>query len=289
MNKIATVLGASGNIGLLLVARLGKLGYEVRAVGRTKPHFSLPGVTNIAVDYDDIEQLTQVMQGSDHSYMLIGLKYDTALWQSTWTGLTTRLIQAAIASHTKFVFFDNVYGYGLVTGEMTEQTPLNPTSKKGAVRAQMNTLLVEAMQNQGLQAVVARCADFYGPGITSSVIGERFFSQILKAQTFEWLGNSHVLHSFSYVDDAVEAIIVLAESPNSTGKTYHLPVANPNMTGDQLKNLIEKITNQPLKLSLLTRNMTYLLQFFAPLLSQVREMMYQNEHSYVVSSEKNRT
>ena len=95
-----------------------------------------------------------------------------------------------------------------------------------------------------------------------------------------------MLHSFSYVDDAVEAIIVLAESPNSTGKTYHLPVANPNMTGDQLKNLIEKITNQPLKLSLLTRNMTYLLQFFAPLLSQVREMMYQNEHSYVVSSEK---
>jgi hypothetical protein len=44
----------------------------------------------------------------------------------------------------KLVFFDNVYMYGRVEGWMTEETPMNPRSKKGEARPQIARMLLEA-------------------------------------------------------------------------------------------------------------------------------------------------
>jgi len=53
--------------------------------------------------------------------------------------------------------------YGKVEGVMTEQTPFHPYSKKGEIRAQIATMLLNELKAGNLTALIARSADFYGP------------------------------------------------------------------------------------------------------------------------------
>jgi hypothetical protein len=43
---------------------------------------------------------------------------------------------------------------------MTEDTPFNPISRKGEVRAQIATMLLDEMRSGNLQAMIVRSADF---------------------------------------------------------------------------------------------------------------------------------
>ena len=46
---------------------------------------------------------------------------------------------------------------------MTEETPFNPRSKKGEVRAKIATSLINEWKAGALTAMIARAADFHGP------------------------------------------------------------------------------------------------------------------------------
>ena len=71
-------------------------------------------------------------------------------------------IEACKRASTKLVFFDNVYMYGKVRGPMTEETPFNPCSKKGEIRAKIATTLINEWKSGTLTGLIARAADFYG-------------------------------------------------------------------------------------------------------------------------------
>ncbi|MBE3562596.1 MAG: hypothetical protein IMX05_02535 [Hydrogenibacillus schlegelii] len=53
--------------------------------------------------------------------------------------------------------------YGHVEGKMTEETPHDPVSRKGAVRATVAGMLLEAFQTGYIGASIARTADLDGP------------------------------------------------------------------------------------------------------------------------------
>src|SRR3546814_8383239 len=73
------------------------------------------------------------------------------------------VIDACIAHKSKLVFFDNVYLYDEdEMPRMTEESRINPPSRKGKVRLQLVRMIEEAPTNRSLQALIARCADFYG-------------------------------------------------------------------------------------------------------------------------------
>ena len=67
------------------------------------------------------------------------------------------------------MYFDNVYVYGRPDAPMTESTPIRPTSRKGRLRAELLRMLEAARDERGLDLTIARAADFYGPGATTSV------------------------------------------------------------------------------------------------------------------------
>ena len=49
-------------------------------------------------------------------------------------------------------------------GPMTEETPFNPISKKGEVRAHIATMLLEEMKQQNIQAMIIRVCRFLRTG-----------------------------------------------------------------------------------------------------------------------------
>ena len=112
----------------------------------------------------DVSDLTQTINAvSAVVYLPVGLKYDLKAWQALWPRIMDNTIEACKRARAKLIFFDNVYMYGKVSGPMTEETPFNPCAKKGEVRAQIATALLEQMKTGGLVALIARSADFYGP------------------------------------------------------------------------------------------------------------------------------
>src|ERR1039457_5167717 len=80
----------------------------------------------------------------------------------------------------RLIFFDNVYMYGKVAGAMTEDTPFNPVSRKGEIRARIATSLINEWKAGRLTAMIARAADFYGPNAKTGIPNVMVFDPMSK-------------------------------------------------------------------------------------------------------------
>src|SRR5437870_1566119 len=129
-----TILGAGGAIGNELVKILAATNRPFRLVGRNpRP---TPGATEVvAADLADRDQTIRAVAGSTVVYLLVGLKYDRRVWQEMWPRIMSNAMEGCKRAGAKLVFFDNVYMYGKVSGPMSEETPFNPCSRKGEIRA----------------------------------------------------------------------------------------------------------------------------------------------------------
>ena len=63
-----------------------------------------------------------------------------------------------------------------------EQTAYAPCSKKGEVRTRIATVLMKDVNNGALRAIIARSADFYGPGAGSGVANVLVFEPLPKGR-----------------------------------------------------------------------------------------------------------
>jgi len=282
-SKTIAVLGASGNVGKLLVEYLVSKGYKIKAFGRHAPKFDLKNVENLEVDYSNQEEMNKAVASSDITYMLVGLEYKSKVWEAEWVPLVKRLIDACESAKSKLVFFDNVYAYGLTPGKMTETSPLKAQTRKGKVRKEIQETLEEVHKSGKIKLVIAKCADFYGPGITTSVLGDRFLDFIVNKNTVELFGNPAKKHNYTYVADIPPALEVLGLSDFEG--VIHLPT-NTAHTGQEFKEILEKVTGKTLKLTGLRQTTAYFLSLFIPILRELFEMMYQSENDYDFDSNK---
>ncbi|MEO6550407.1 MAG: NAD-dependent epimerase/dehydratase family protein, partial [Ferruginibacter sp.] len=127
------------------------------------------GAESFAADLAGARQSDEAVKGSSVVYLCAGLKYDIKVWSVQWPIIMKNTINACKEHNAKLVFFDNVYCLGKVNGPMTEESPFNPASKKGIVRAAIANQLLDEMKAGNITAIIARSADFYGPGCTNSV------------------------------------------------------------------------------------------------------------------------
>ena len=84
--------------------------------------------------------------------------------------------------------------YGKVNGPMTQQTPFHPSSKKGEVRAEIATMLLNEIKQGNLTACIARSADFYGPHAKTSVVNILVFDKFAKREKAAIKPGTYQLH-----------------------------------------------------------------------------------------------
>lgn len=78
-------------------------------------------------------------------------------------------LDAARASGARFVYFDNTYMYPQDDRLLTENAPFEPVGRKGQVRAQMASMVLQEMERGDIAVVIGRAPEFYGPGKTQSI------------------------------------------------------------------------------------------------------------------------
>lgn len=245
-----------------------------------------PTDETVVVDLLDTQATANAASGSEVVYLVAGLKYDTSVWQEQWPQVMRNVIDACAHHGARLVFFDNVYAYGRVDGLMTEDTPFNPISKKGEVRAKIATMLLDEMRSGNLQAMIVRAADFYGPNAVNSFPHATVFERLKAGKAPQWIGNPHAVHTFTYTPDTGQALAVLGRSPEAYGQTWHLPTTREPLTGADFVRLACELANQPYKLQVAPRWILRLMGIFMPVLRENEEMMYQFEHDYRFDSGK---
>ena len=280
-----TILGANGAIGRVLSRTLVSHTTDIRQVSRN-PRKINPGDETVAADVLDGRATADAVAGSEVVYLVAGLQYNAAVWQDQWPRVMRNVIDACKQHGARLLFFDNVYAYGRVDGVMTEETPFNPISRKGEVRAKIATMLLDEMRSGNLRAMIARSADFYGPGVAQSFPHATVFQRLKAGKTPQWIGSAKAVHTFTFTPDAGSALAVLGREPQAYGHTWHLPTSKEPLTGEGFVRLACEMAGRPFGLQVAPRWMLKLMGIFMPVLLENEEMMYQFEYDYRFDSSK---
>jgi nucleoside-diphosphate-sugar epimerase len=280
-----TILGANGVIARELSHHLRSHTDRIRQASRS------PRQVNTAddlctVDLLDADATAKAVAGSDVSYLVAGLQYDYRVWQEQWPKVMRHTIDACKRHGSALVFFDNVYAYGRVDGVMTEQTPYNPCSRKGEVRARIATMLMEEASRGELRAMIVRSADFYGPGALLSLTHATVTERLKAGKTPQWIGNAKAVHTFTYTPDAGRTLALLGNTAAAYGQVWHALTSKEPMTGEEYVRIACTLAGRPYRLQVAPRWLLSMMGLFVPVLRENMEMLYQFEHDYRFDSSK---
>ncbi len=280
-----TILGANGAIARELSAHLPTYTNKIRQVSRN-PRPVNPGDETVKADLLKANEVRSAVAGSEVVYLVAGLQYKISVWREEWPIVMRNVIDACKASGSKLVFFDNVYAYGLVKGSMNEQTPFNPVSKKGEVRAKIATTLLDEIKAGNLQGMIVRAADFYGPDVELSMIHASVVQRVRAKKTPQWIGNPARIHSFTYTPDAGKAVAILGNTASAYNQTWHALTSAEKITGEALIRKFCEAGGRPYGVQALPKFGVRALGLFIPVLREIVEMMYQYEEDYFFDSSK---
>ena len=281
-----TILGANGTIGTLLAKELPAYTSQIRLVSRNPKKVNESDHLYPA-DLSDVNMVEKAIIGSEVVYLMVGFEYNSKVWRENWPKLMRATIDACIKHNAKLVFFDNVYMYDQsAIPNMTEESPINPSSKKGAVRKEIADMILKEVKAGKLTALIARSADFYGPNNEKSLLNEVVYKNIKKGKTPNWFINANLKHSFTYTPDAAKATAILGNTPDAFNQVWHLPTDPETLTGKEIISLFAKEMNAPDKVSVLPVWLIKAIGFFVPIMKEMPEMMYQYDRDYIFNSTK---
>jgi nucleoside-diphosphate-sugar epimerase len=278
-----TILGANGVIAKDLAKYLTAYTKDIRLVSR-HPRKVNPTDTLVSADLLDREQVIHACAGSEVVYLTAGIQYSYKAWKRDWPVIMDNVIEACKRAGARLVFFSNVYSLGKVTGWMTESTPMNPSSKKGAVRQQIEEKLLSEVRSGSIQAIIARAPDFYGPDCANSVAQILVFDNLHKGKKPQWMVSAATKHSLIYTPDAARATAILGNTPSAFNRIWNLPTAKPALNGKEMLSISAKAFGRPAGYTLLPTWMLYLTALFIPNMRGMLEMLYQNKYDYLFDS-----
>lgn len=280
-----TILGAGGPVANALTRQLIERNENIRLVSRRPAAITGSNISWQKADLLNFAEVLDAVKGSEVFYLTAGLVYDKDVWRQQWPVIMQNMINAAKETGARFIFFDNVYMYGLVNGPMTEDTPYHPSSVKGEVRAKIATQLMDEIKAGNLNASILRGADFYGAESMNSFLDSMVLAKYAKGEKAQWMGNPNCLHSFTYLPDCGTAMRLLGETPEADNQIWHVPTAKP-MTGHQFMQLAASVYGVDPKYMRISKLMLQLLGVFNKLIRGTIEMYYQTDHDYIFDSSK---
>lgn len=280
-----TILGSGGSISRELVPVLPQYTERIRLAGRNPKPFT--GKEELfKADLLDAGMTANAVEGSDVVYLLAGLLYDTKVWKASWPRIMENVVLACKKHKARLVFLDNVYMYGLVKGKMTEGTPYNPCSRKGEIRAGIANYLMDEVKRGNVHAMIARSADFLGPGAFNTFMHPMVFLKLKEKKSATWLCNDKVKHSFSFTPDLGKAVAMLGNTMDAFDQVWHLPTAADPLTGHEFISTAAPAMGADPKYSVMKPWMLSIGGLFNPTAKESVEMAYQYKYEYLFDSSK---
>ena len=281
-----TIIGSGGAIGVPLAKELSVYTKDIRLVSRNPKKVNETDQLH-PCDLKDFSSIDAAIAGSDIVYVTVGFEYNIKVWQAVWPPFMRAVVDACIKHKAKLVFFDNIYSYDpKAVGMLTEDAPLNPSSKKGRVRKSLVDMINKEVAAGTLTAMIVRAADFYGPAVNTSVLIEMAAKPMKAGKTANAMGNIDKIHTYTYTPDAGKATAVLGNTPDAYNQVWHLPTTKEKLTTRQWMEMAAKEIGVQPKIRVAPMWMLKLMGWFVPVMREFPEMMYQFDNDYIFDSTK---
>jgi len=224
------VTGATGFLGSALVRRLRANGSEVRVlVRRPLPWMQRdPGIQLVVGNLGDPEVVSHAVKGVDVIYHVGAAMRGDASEFSAGTVWGTRNV---IASCIKWQVKRLVYVSSLSVLDYAGRDPDTPVSETSELephpelrgfytqsKLDAERLVVNAVQNEGLPAVIIRPGQIFGPG------AEKVTPNGVVAIAGRWIavGPGAQTIPLVYVEDVVDALMLAAARPDIVARCFHV-------------------------------------------------------------------
>ncbi|MFJ8133445.1 NAD-dependent epimerase/dehydratase family protein [Streptomyces hydrogenans] len=281
-----TVLGAGGPIADELANELHRSHTkDIRLVSR-KPSRVNDTDELVAADLTDAAATSRAVAGSEIAYLTVGLPLDSELWERQFPVIMRNVIDACAEHGTKLVFFDNTYMYPGAPTPQTESTAFAPGGRKGRVRAEIATMLLDAMRAGRVEALIGRAPEFYGPGRTKSYTNSLVFDRIKAGKRPFVPIDAHARRSLIWTPDASRALGLLGNTPDAYGQTWHLPVDPERKSYAQLIEIAGEITGRKIGYTVLPMLAFRLGRRFVKPLDEMFELLVRYRADNIFDSSK---
>lgn len=241
------MLGATGSLGKAITRNLSARGWSLRALHRHPESAAaqladVDGIDWQAGDVMNARQTLSAARGCDlivHAVNPPGYRH----WREQALPMLENVIAAARASGATLVFPGNVYNFAPDIGHgVTEQSPQQPATRKGAVRVEMEQRL-RAAADSGVRVIVLRAGDFFGPGA-----GLAWFSVIVRPgqqpRRILYPGGLQVDHAWAYLPDLADTFARLMHTQADLPAYADFHFAGHTFNGQALVDALREISGQ---------------------------------------------
>ncbi len=294
------VVFGTGPVGRAVVGELLEKGKRVRAVSRSgrSPKGVEGSFETKAADGTDRSAVLEAASGATHLYHCMNPQYHQ--WASVLPKMQENLIEAALANDALLAAAENLYMYARSAhgvsahgaharsvDRITEDTPVDPPTRKGRIRRDLHERLREEGERRGLRWVTVRASDYYGPWSEGqSMFGsERFLDPLFSGKKPAMIGRLDVPHTYTYVEDFGRALVLAADEPEAWGRAWIVPNDRTLTTGETA-DLFCDIAGKPRGVKRLPDFLLSGLGLFSPVIRELPEMMYQKNEPYVVDGSR---
>ena len=133
--------------------------------------------------------------------------------------------------------------------------------------------------------MIGRASDFYGPGVTTSAMGDRVFRAALKGSSSDLLGDIDTPHTYTFIDDFARDLIMLGERDEALGEVWHTHSAPASSTRQFVQKVIEITKTEP-KVRVAPKLLVLVMGLFDPMMREIGEVLYQFEGSFILDHSK---
>lgn len=283
MFELHVVFG-TGALGKWTTRELVNMGKQVRVISHSgRADSRLPqGVEIVQGDAYDTQHNIEVTKGATAVYQCAQPLYHE--WAEKFPSMQKAILDAVAANGAKFIVGDNLYMYGDTNGQpIREDLPYQPHTKKGRVRGEMSTTIMEAHRSGKIRAAIGRASNFFGPDDTA--VTSYAIRPALEGKSINLLGRTDQPHTFSYVADFGKLLATLGTREESLGQIWFTPSPAP-ITQMELVRIMEEELGHKVKFMAAGKLMLSLLGLFAPTLRESVEMLYEWDKPFIMDSSK---
>ena len=289
----ALVIGVTGSVGGAVTAALLAHGWKVRALHR-RPEAArreTAGLSGLDWATGDALVAADVMAAAQGCALIVhaGNPAGYSGWARLLPPMMDNVIAAARASGARILFPGNVYNFGPDAWPvLTESSPQNPKTRKGAVRVALEQRLARAAREEGVRSLVVRAGDFFGPLSGSSWLTEGWVKKDRPLTAVSLPGPEGVRHAWAYLPDLAETMARLADREASLEPFAVFHFAGHVVTNGEMADALERVAGRRLKRQRLPWAALGLAAPFVEMLREMQEMRYLWDHEVVMDGAKMR-
>ncbi len=259
-NKKILVTGGAGFIGSHLVEKLIKKNNEIIVLDNllrgNKLNSNIIKDINLIEgdirDYNKILEATKKVDCIFHLAAFLGVddvaKNPIQTMEVETIG-TQNLVKACIQNNIKKIIYTStsgVYGKNAIEDAVNEDYQVAPSSSY-AIAKRFNEIYLKSVTSKySIESFSLRYFNVYGPRQDKRMVVPRFFEQAIKNEPLTVYGNGKQTRDFTYIDDTIEATILVAEKCKEN-EIFNI-ARGMDTTMNELANTIIKITNSKSKI-----------------------------------------